>query len=72
MKSVSAAVSNRYIRRFKGSHESEWVDFDEKHIQHRFYLIDSNRERIAEVIIGKPLPKSTFIGHLIAIAIGAR
>lgn len=72
MKTVSIDVSNRYIRLFGGYHDDAWIDCDKKHIKREFYLVGRNKKRIAIVDIGnKPLPKSTLIGYLIALATGA-
>lgn len=72
MRKVHIDISNRYIRRFGGSHEQYWTEHDRKHVISNFRLYNKHGIVIAEVDTNpKPLPKSTLIGHLIAMAIGA-
>lgn len=72
MRKVSLETSTRYIRRFGGYHEQYWTEYDRKHVIGKIRLFNEDRLFIAEIDTNfKPLPKSTVIGHLIAMAIGA-
>ena len=73
MRTTTLEAATRYIRRFEGWYGREWIDYDENHVKCYFLLLDPNENPIAKVEIpsSKPLPKSTLLGHLIAMAIGA-
>lgn len=72
MRTINLATSTRYIQRFGGSHEQYWTEHDRKHVIGRIRLQNKHGIVIAEINTNfKPLPKSTLIGHLIAMAIGA-
>lgn len=72
MRTVSLEVSHRYMQRFGGHQEQYWTEYDQKHVIATRRLFSKDRSFIAEVDTNpKPVPKSTTLGRLVAMAIGA-